>query len=578
MIHSVSADRPSFKPINFKRGLNVVLATRTQESGKKDSRNGLGKSALLDILHFCLGGDRYGVLDSAALDGWEFTVKLDIGDQTYSVSRALTPGSKIFVAGDCSNWPIQPMPTLDGYRFDIRQWRLALGHLMFGTDTDHHNEYGPSFRSLISYFVRRDKPGGYGESFRHTSRQLQWDCQVNASYLLGLDWTIISQKQILRDRENALKQLKKRTAAATIGDTLGSVGDLNAVKVRLTDEISAEAEQIAKFKVHKVYRRLEADANKLTGELHELANQNVGDQRMLDLYRSSIEEEHDTDPAQIAKIYAEAGLLFPDAVIRRLEDVQQFHKNIVRNRRDFLRTEMSRLKTAVLQRNQIIENIDHKKSGIMEILKTHGALDEFNRIQQNHQTKVAALEDVVNRLKMLKDIDNEQDSIKAESVTLQRRLKSDLEERESQRTDAIRAFNSYSEKLYSKPGILSIEPYASGYKFDVKIERSRSSGYEKMKILCYDLTLAKLWASRQTSPGFLIHDSTIFADVDERQVALALRLTATESQKYGYQYICTMNSDSIPQQDIGPDFDFDSNVVVEFTDARDDGGLLGIRF
>ena len=54
---------------------------------------------------------------------------------------------------------------------------------------------------------------------------------------------------------------------------------------------------------------------------------------------------------------------------------------------------------------------------------------------------------------------------------------------------------------------------------------------------------------RPASPGFLIHDSTIFDGVDERQRAEALELAASESQAHGFQYICTLNSDDVPRNE-----------------------------
>ncbi|MFM6726441.1 MAG: DUF2326 domain-containing protein, partial [Dolichospermum sp.] len=57
MIYAVRCNQPSFKTVNFRPGLNVVLADRTEESGIRDSRNGLGKSTLIEIIHFCLGGN-----------------------------------------------------------------------------------------------------------------------------------------------------------------------------------------------------------------------------------------------------------------------------------------------------------------------------------------------------------------------------------------------------------------------------------------------------------------------------------------------------------------------------------------
>ena len=61
MIRSVSANQKSFKTVHFEPGFNVVLADRTKDSTKKDTRNGLGKSTLIEIIHFCLGaGARAG--------------------------------------------------------------------------------------------------------------------------------------------------------------------------------------------------------------------------------------------------------------------------------------------------------------------------------------------------------------------------------------------------------------------------------------------------------------------------------------------------------------------------------------
>ena len=55
MIVEVGANRDTFKSIKFGPGFNVVLAERTEESTHKDTRNGLGKTTLLNIIHFCMG-------------------------------------------------------------------------------------------------------------------------------------------------------------------------------------------------------------------------------------------------------------------------------------------------------------------------------------------------------------------------------------------------------------------------------------------------------------------------------------------------------------------------------------------
>ncbi|MFC1834498.1 hypothetical protein ACFL2Q_07165 [Thermodesulfobacteriota bacterium] len=89
MIHRVSADKDSFKTVTFEPGMNVILAERTKESTKKDSRNGLGKTSLIEIIHFCLGSSsgRGAFLAQPQLKGWTFYLDIEIRGKRYEISR-----------------------------------------------------------------------------------------------------------------------------------------------------------------------------------------------------------------------------------------------------------------------------------------------------------------------------------------------------------------------------------------------------------------------------------------------------------------------------------------------------------
>ena len=48
--------------------------------------------------------------------------------------------------------------------------------------------------------------------------------------------------------------------------------------------------------------------------------------------------------------------------------------------------------------------------------------------------------------------------------------------------------------------------------------------------------------------------------------------------KYGFQYICTLNTDMVPAGDFSPGFDFDPLVRLRLTDKDPSGSLLGFRY
>lgn len=305
---------------------------------------------------------------------------------------------------------------------------------------------------------------------------------------------------------------------------------------------------------------------------------NISDKQVLEHYEESLKEENDAEPRAVSKMFEEAGLVLSDSINKKLQDVMSFHKQVVTNRRDFLSSEMEKIRIKIAEREDRIAELSGGRAENMQILQKHGALDEYSAIQNKHQTKVAQLKDLNIRLENLKKFEQGKASIEIDQTVLQQQAATDLSERKSQRERAVLLFNSNSNALYEAPGLLSIDITKTGYKFNVEIERSGSHGIGNMKIFCYDLMLAQIWANKIPNQTFLIHDSILYADVDERQKALALELAAKESEKKGFQYICTLNSDTLPEKDFSKDFNLYDYVRQTFTDAAEDGALLGIRF
>ena len=581
MIRAVRCDHPSFKDVEFGPGLNVVLADRTKEATKKDTRNRLGKSTLLEIIHFCLGGNptKTGLL-SRQLQDWTFTIDLELAGKSVSLSRNTRVKRFVTIKGNTSQWPIQPRTneTTDESEMPIADLTDVLGSLMFGLPIGKTEEkHSPTFRGLISYFVRSGRDA-YSTPFEHHRKQRPVDTQVFNAFLLGLEWRDASELQTLKDRERLLADIRRAAKDGLVGEVLGSLGELEARRVRLKNTVAQQLDNLRRFHVHPQYREIERQADALTAGIHELENSIIADTRLLSSYEDSIKTEAPPSADDLLRVYEQAGVSFPDAVRKRLDDVKMFHERLIENRTEFLKTEIQRLRGDLESRRSESARKSDERAKLLHVLQTHGALEEYTGLQKQAQETESQLKDTEGRIEGLKRFEQGKSALAVEQEVLQQRARRDLDERQDQRKRAIELFNANSEALYQAPGNLLIDFKPTGFEFDVKIEGSGSQGIDSMKVFCYDLMLAQLWAAKPQSPGFLIHDSTIFDPVDERQRALALEMADREARKHGFQYICALNSDMIPWKDFSSDFRFDGFVQLRLTDATDDGCLLGIRF
>jgi uncharacterized protein YydD (DUF2326 family) len=189
MIRRVRCDQPTFHDTEFQPGFNVVLAVRNKEETKKQTRNGLGKTTLVEIIHFCLGTDhRRSPLAAKELHGWTFTLDIVLNGNEISVARNTGEPTFILIDGDTSGWPIRPkLHRRHGPALGIREWKEVLGALMFGLPVEQSGKYRPQFRGLIPYFIRTGKDA-YSIPFEHHRKQKTVDVQVFNSFLLGLEF------------------------------------------------------------------------------------------------------------------------------------------------------------------------------------------------------------------------------------------------------------------------------------------------------------------------------------------------------------------------------------------------------
>jgi uncharacterized protein YydD (DUF2326 family) len=572
VIHQISSTLPSFKNLgDLKPGLNVLLAQKTEGATTKQTRNRAGKTSFVELVHFLLGADAGpdSIFRTSELAKHTFGMDFDLKSERTVVERSGSSKAKIFVT----------IPPAAKVKFSATEWCSFLGEQMFGLNSlEAAGSKPPSFRSLFAYFVRRQASGAFMTPEKQATMQGTGDMQMALMFLLGLDWQIARDWQAVRDREKTLEELKKAAGNGAFGSIIGKAADLRTELTIHEARLKKLHAEVETFQVLPEYRELEVESATLTRQLNELANANTIDFSAIRDLESALASEVPPDHEDLQAVYQEAGVVLPGLVMRRYEDVKSFHESVVRNRKDYLSSELEAAKLRIELRDNKKAQIDHRRVEILGILKSHGALEQFLKLQGELGRLESEVESLRQRFEAAEQLEGTKNELEIERNRLTIRLRRDFTEQKDRLAEAIVAFEETSQRLYESAGSMTVDETSNGPIFRFPMQGERSKGIKNMQIFCFDMMLMRLCTKRQMGPRFLIHDSHLFDGVDGRQVISALRLGSEIAQELGFQYIVTMNEDDAFKESIDG-FNLNDFVLpVRLTDANEDGGLFGIRF
>lgn len=572
MIHHIFSTLPTFKNIgDLRPGLNVLLAQKTEGASSKQTRNRAGKSSFIELVHFLTGSEAGpdSIFRTPDLAEYTFGMDFDLGGTRTLVERSGSAKAKIYLT----------TPPAAKVKFSATDWCTFLGERMFGLSSlEAAGSKPPSFRSLFAYFVRRQASSAFTTPEKQAAMQGTGDMQLALMFLLGLDWQIARDWQVVRDREKTLDELKKAAGTGAFGSIIGKAADLRTQLTLQDARLKKLYVENESFQVLPEYRELEVESSKLTRQINDLANANTIDFSAIRDLEGALTSEIPPDLEDLQTIYQEAGIALPGLVKRRYEEVKSFHESVVRNRKDYLSSELEAAKLRIEIRDGKKAQLDLRRAEIMGILKSHGALDQFLKLQGELGRLESEVESLRQRFEAAEQLEGTKNELEIERNRLTIRLRRDFAEQKDRLSEAIVAFEETSLRLYESAGSMTIDETSNGPMFKFPMQGERSKGIKNMQIFCFDMMLMRLCAKRQLGPGFLIHDSHLFDGVDGRQVISALRLGAEISKELGFQYIVTMNEDDAFKETIDG-FDLNDYVLpTRLTDATENGGLFGIRF
>ena len=568
---SLTANKETFKPVvfNSKSGINLIVASQKNpnNSDKGDTTNGVGKSLLISLIHFCLGSSSKPAFKNE-LKGWEFALKFKIIDKEYLAERSTENQRKI---------------KLNNEELSLKEFNNKLKDLVFEIPEDVSEL---SFRSLLPFFIRPTK-ASYTDERNPNAINKPFQIQMTNAYLLGLDVLLAQEKHKLKAEKDRIKELVKNLKSDNyLKDFFTGKKDVSLSQQELIEKIEVLEGNLKNFIVAEDYYEIQNEANDLKSDIERL-------QQKLELIKiqiSNIDESRkitpDIEKGKIEQIYNEASIILQQDTIKQLEELEKFYTHLTINREKRLLDQ----KNELLRKLSDLKRSKHEKSiqldSKLKYLDAHQALDIFTKMTNN-------LSDLKSKKENLDQYETILNGYSEANRTIQ---KSQIEESEktanylkdageiiSQTNDF---FRSLVKRFYpnAAAGITIHNNEGDNqirYDIDAKIEFDKSDGIGNVKTFCYDLTLLLKGFGHKVD--FLFHDSRLLDGVDPRQKYEILMILNEFIESNKKQYILTVNYNQL--EEIKPLFskieDYDDfvkeNTILELKDSDPKDKLLGIQ-
>lgn len=567
---SLTSNKKSFRSVHFKNvtGLNFIVANQKnpESSDKGKTTNGVGKSLIVALIHFCLGSSKKDSFKKD-LSGWSFILTFKIGNETFKSERSTDKQNIIVLNGEENSLP---------------KFNNKFGSLLFDVPAGTSQL---TFRSLIPFFIRPRK-ASYIDYDNPNAIKNGYQIQITNALLLGLDVRLVEEKFKLRKEKERIKNLVKELSQdELLKDFFNQKKDATLEGQQVKEDILKLENDLKTFKVADDYYEINKDADNIKLEIEKSKNKIT----LIENQINNIEETRKISPdikrENIEKIYNEASVVFNEETLKTLEDLERFYKHLSSNREKRLFDKKNDLLHSL---SDLQDNISGKKNELdlkLKYLDAHQALDIVLRLKDKlsdlkaKEDNIQRYDALISKYQKLK-IKSEKDLINSTERT--QYYLEDAKEVIKSTTDF---FRELAKRFYpnATAGITVKNNDGDNqlrYRIDAKISADRSDGIGNIKTFCYDLTILLRGFSHHVNCIF--HDSRLLSDTDPRQIAELFKILNEYIQVSGKQYNLSLNQNQLDEvkkylTEIEYQTIIHENICLELKDELPTDKLLGIQ-
>ena len=473
------------RDIIFHKGINLIV-DETNTSDKKESGNNVGKTTVIRLIDYCLGGKGENIYkDTEFAQNTNTEVETFLKQNNIIITLSLVddldnPLNEICIRRNFLSRN-DKITEINGESYSAKDsLTKELKKLIFNSE-----EEKPTFRQIISKNIRDEK-----NRLQNTLKVLHVATTKDVYEPLYLFWFGIEQnsstykEKLNRDRkteENLQTRLRKEGTLSMIEQSL-------LVIERSIKELTTKKET---FNINPSFEKDLSDLNQVKFDLNrystELSRLEMRKELIFESKNELENEKSDLNVAQIYNLYNEAKALIPN-IQKSFEDTLQFHNIMIDEKLSYITRELPELDNSIAVTKREINKLLSKEKNLTVQLKKNGATDDLQKIitELNSEFEKKGKNEELKRLweqsiKSITEIDQKLSQINKSLIS-----KDELIQQQVAKFNEY--FSNVTYKLYGEREILSADPTDKGYEFKITpVAGNPVTGKKKGQIAAFDL-------------------------------------------------------------------------------------------
>lgn len=543
----ISDENRIIRDIRFHNCLNLIV-DETPNSSDKETGNNVGKTTVLKLIDFCLGGkpdniyidpeskrEEYKLVKEFLLDNKvliTLVLKSDLNNENSKeicIERNFLPRK-------------QMVRKINGVTKTEGEFEETLTNLLFP------GQYGkkPTLRQIISHNIRY-KDQSISNTLKTLDRYTS-DAEYETLYLflLGCEFDQGDTKQELLIQirlENTFKsRLEKNQTKSAYETTLSiiereiAVLNLRKSSLNLNENFESDLEQLNQIK----YR-----INVLSSEINKL---NLRRDLILEAEQDLNSNVSNIDSHQLELIYKQATNKI-SGIQKTFDDLLKFHNRMITEKVKYITKDLPRLNGEIKAKNESLHRLLQEETNLAQTIAKSESFEELEKLIAELNERYRKKGEFENIIKQLNDVESNLSKLNQQLESIDNDLFSNAFEQRIK--DQVNKFNrhfaSISQTLYGEQYALKFDPTVNKmnqrvYKFSA-FNTNFSSGKKQGEISCFDIAYT-LFADEENIPclHFLLNDKKEL--MHDNQLLNIARLVNSK----GIQFVASILKDKLPEE------------------------------